>query len=66
MKMYQTIHCEDNASAEKTEVFHGGQNVVRKVLQFISNTKRKLDVCIDHTRPSLAFEIQEIKESLPE
>jgi two-component system, OmpR family, sensor histidine kinase VicK len=38
--------------------------VVRKVLQFISNTMRKFDVCIDHTRPSLAFEIQEIKESL--
>ena len=38
--------------------------MVRKVLQFISNTRRKFDVCIDHTRPSLAFEIQEIKESL--
>jgi hypothetical protein len=38
--------------------------VIKKVLQFISNTKHKFDVCIDHTRPSLAFEIQEIKESL--
>jgi two-component system, OmpR family, sensor histidine kinase VicK len=61
----KTIHSQNNTAIdEKTEVFYGGQNVVRKVLQFISNTKRRFDVCIDHTRPSLVFEIQEIKESL--
>jgi hypothetical protein len=43
---------------------YGSENVVRKVLQFISNTNRRFDVCIDHTRPSLAFELQENKESL--
>jgi two-component system, OmpR family, sensor histidine kinase VicK len=38
--------------------------VVRKILQFISNTKSKFDACIDHTRPSLAVEIEGVKDSL--
>jgi hypothetical protein len=38
--------------------------VVRKVLQLISNTKSKFDACVDHTRPSLAVEIEGVKASL--
>ena len=60
----QIIHFENDAVTERTEVFYGGQNVLRKTLQSISNTRHRFDVCIDHTRPYLAFEIQEIKESL--
>lgn len=34
------------------------------MVRFISNTKSRIDACIDHTRPSLGVEIQEVKESL--
>ncbi len=38
--------------------------MVRRVLQLISNTKSKFDACLDHTRPSLAVEIEGVKASL--
>lgn len=55
-------HSQNNAAtAEKTEVFYGSQNAVRKILQFMQSTRRKYDVCICHTKLSLVFEIQEIR-----
>lgn len=38
--------------------------MIRKVLQFISNTKSNFGACLDHTRPSLAVEIEGVKDSL--
>jgi hypothetical protein len=42
--------------SEKTEVIDGSENVLNVAIEFASNTKTKIDVCLDHTRPSLAFE----------
>ena len=41
----------------------GGKNVLAAVLKFGSNTKIKIDVCIDYTRPALAIEIEKIDKS---
>jgi phosphatidylserine/phosphatidylglycerophosphate/cardiolipin synthase-like enzyme len=38
--------------------------VVSEVLQLFSTAQSRIDICIDHTRPSLAIEIQGVKNSL--
>jgi len=53
------IVSDNITSAEETRAFHGGQNVVRTVLRFISNTKSRMDACMDHTRPSFSGEVKE-------
>jgi hypothetical protein len=55
---------EDNTIAEeRTEVLEGDGNVVNTILQFVSNTKNRIDACIDHSRPSLAIEIEKLKKA---
>jgi two-component system sensor histidine kinase VicK len=63
---YEMIQPENNTAAEITRIFYGSENVVRKVLQIISNTRSKLDACIDHTRPLLVIELDAIKNSIVE
>jgi hypothetical protein len=52
-----------DAISERTEVLHGEQNVVNTVLQFTSRAKSRIDACVDYTRPSLAIEIEELREA---
>lgn len=47
--------------AERTEVFHGSENVMDTVLRFTSNANSRIDACVDNTRPSLAIEIKQLK-----
>jgi L-cysteine desulfidase len=55
---------EDNTIRQRTEVLHGEQNVVNTILQFVSNVKHGgIDACIDSTRPSLAIEIEQLKNA---
>lgn len=56
------IQSENDTSHEKTKVFQGGENVVEKVLRIFSNTKNRIDACIDHTRPLLAIETEGSKD----
>jgi two-component system, OmpR family, sensor histidine kinase VicK len=49
--------------SERTEVLHGEQNVVNLVLQFTSRANSRIDACVDNTRPSLAVEIEELREA---
>jgi two-component system, OmpR family, sensor histidine kinase VicK len=49
--------------SEKTEVVYGSSNVVKKEIQFFSNSSSKVDTCMDHTRPELALSIKPIKTS---
>ena len=50
--------------SERTEIIRGSQNVIDAGLKFISNTKTKLDACVDYTRPALAVDIESISKSL--
>jgi len=59
-----TIRVEDaNNNAEKTEVLHGIGNVINAELQFFSITKKKLDTCMNYTRPQLAVIIEPIMKA---
>jgi two-component system, OmpR family, sensor histidine kinase VicK len=50
--------------SERTEIIRGSENVIDVVLKFASNTKTKIDACLDYSRPSLAFDIESISKSL--
>jgi two-component system sensor histidine kinase VicK len=52
-----------SSAAERTEVFYGSEKVIDTVVQFTSNAKNRIDACVDHTRPSLAIEIDLLKRS---
>ena len=41
-----------------TKLLEGDQSVVTTILQFVSNTKARIDACIDYSIPSLAIEIE--------
>ena len=43
---------------------YGGNKVIEQVLHFVSNARKKIDACVDHTRPLLATEIEPLKNSL--
>jgi two-component system, OmpR family, sensor histidine kinase VicK len=49
--------------SERTEIIRGSENVIDAVLRFASNTKTKIDACLDYTRPALATEIEPISKS---
>jgi two-component system, OmpR family, sensor histidine kinase VicK len=50
-----------DAIGEWTEVLHGKQNVLRSELEFFSNSKEKIDTCMNYTRPTLAITIEPIR-----
>jgi two-component system, OmpR family, sensor histidine kinase VicK len=47
----------------RTDIIHGIDNVVNTVSQFISNTNYRIDACVDYTRPSLAIEINQLRDA---
>src|SRR5207249_4691426 len=59
-----TLSSVDTSSSERTEVFHGVGNVINAELQFFSNSKGRIDTCMNYTRPQLAIEITSIKKAL--
>jgi two-component system sensor histidine kinase VicK len=50
-----------DAIGQRTEVLHGKQNVLRSELEFFSNSKEKIDTCMNYTRPTLAITIEPIR-----
>lgn len=50
-------------SSERNEVVYGEEKVVNEELQFFSNSKIRIDTCMDKSRPSLAIGIESIKKS---
>jgi two-component system, OmpR family, sensor histidine kinase VicK len=50
-----------DAIGERTEVLHGKQNVLRSELDFFSNSKEKIDTCMNYTRPPFAITIEPIR-----
>src|SRR6187200_2191720 len=49
------------SGGEPTEVLHGEQNVIRSELQLFCNSKKKIDTCMNYTRPPLAITIDPIR-----
>jgi len=58
-----TTQASPDAISGSTAVLHGEQNVVNTVLQFTSKARSRIDACVDYTRPSLAVEIEQLREA---
>lgn len=46
--------------------YTGEQNVIRIELQFFSNSVRKIDTCVNYTRPALAITTEPVRNALIE
>ena len=51
------------SGSERNEIVYGEENVVNEELRFFSNSKNRIDTCMDNSRPSLAIGIESIKKS---
>jgi hypothetical protein len=51
---------------QMTKTLEGDRNVIKTILQFVSNTKVRIDACIDYSRPSLAIEFKPLKKAFLE
>ena len=51
------------AKKEDTMVLYGVDNVINTVLQFLNQTNDIINACVDYSRPSLAIEIDVLKEA---
>jgi hypothetical protein len=56
----------DNNVRERTEVLYGTDNVINNELRFFSETKIRIDTCMDSTRPALAIGTEAIRKSFVE
>ena len=48
---------------ERTNVVYDTDNVISTELQFFSNSKRKIDTCMNYTRPHLAIALDPIRNA---
>jgi two-component system sensor histidine kinase VicK len=46
-----------------TEIVHGSDKVVDRLIQFMQKAQRRIDVCVDNTRPFLAIEFKQIRDA---
>ena len=56
-------HSPDTSSFERTDLLHGVDNVINSELQFFSSSKKRIDTCMNYTRPSLAIVLEPIKKA---
>ena len=49
--------------AKRTKVLHGTEDVLDAEVRFFSNTKRRIDTCMNYTRPPMAIGIRQIKKA---
>ena len=54
---------EELEKEEKTLVYHGIEETNNVILNFVNNTKNKLDTCLDANGPSVMIDVQYIKEA---
>jgi len=59
----RSIIIEELEKEEKTLVYDGIEETNKVILNFVNNTKNKLDACIDANGPSVMIEVQYIKEA---
>ena len=56
-------HSSDTSSFERTDLLYGVDNVINSELQFFSSSKKRIDTCMNYTRPSLAIVLEPIKKA---
>src|SRR5215831_15329699 len=55
---------EGKSEIPRTELVHGGENVVDFLVHLIHKAKLRIEVCVDHTRPGLAIEIRRLMDAV--
>ena len=53
----------DKSISKTTKILYGVDNVINTELQFFSNSKSRIDTCMNHTRPLLAISLKEISKA---
>ncbi|MFL6433231.1 MAG: hypothetical protein ACJ71O_05800 [Nitrososphaeraceae archaeon] len=48
---------------ERTSVLYGAENVINIELQLFSNSQKRIDTCMNYTRPQLAIALDPIRNS---
>jgi signal transduction histidine kinase len=51
----------NNNSQRNSEILYGAENAVGRGVQFMQNTKKKMDIFFDHKAPSIVIDIEEYK-----
>ena len=46
-----------------TQIIQGSDKVVDHFVQFMQNAQRRIDVCVDNTRPLLSMEFKQIRDA---
>ena len=54
---------QDTSSSERTDVLYGADNVINTELQFFSSSRKRIDTCMNYTRPLLAVSLEQIREA---
>ena len=52
-----------DANRERTDVYYGTQTVLHTELKFFSSSKKRIDTCMNYTRPQLAIAIDQIRNA---
>ncbi|MFL6457731.1 MAG: ATP-binding protein [Nitrososphaeraceae archaeon] len=58
-----TTDASSDAIKGRTEVLYGEQNVLKSELELFSNSNKKIDTCMNYTRPPLAITIEPIRSA---
>jgi hypothetical protein len=59
--MLLTTTPSSSSTTERTELLYGIENAARIQSQVVSNTKRRIDVCVDSKSPSIVIEVEPVK-----
>jgi signal transduction histidine kinase len=54
----------EKSTSKATDIIYGIDNVEETLLGLIYGARSKLDVCVDHTRPTLIAEIKQLRDAL--
>jgi hypothetical protein len=58
-----TSSSSNTSSEGTTELIHGIDNVINTELQFFSNATKRIDTCMNYTRPELAIVLEPIRKA---
>jgi hypothetical protein len=50
-----------NVAGNKSEILYGIEKAVGRGVYFMSNVKERMDICFDHSAPSIVVEIKEYR-----
>jgi two-component system, OmpR family, sensor histidine kinase VicK len=52
-----------NNNNKKTEILFGNSNVISAELRFFLNSKKRIDTCMNYTRPQMAIVLEPMKKA---